>query len=60
MAQTARVGTPSKVQNLVLYWPPYKAQLMLHSSIEANTCAPLVKVETLLKKCNVKGGEIKI
>ena len=39
MAQTARVGTPSKVQNLVLYWPPYKAQLMLHSSIEANTCA---------------------
>ena len=39
MAQTARVGTPSKVQNLVLYWPPYKAQLMLHSAIEANTCA---------------------
>ena len=38
MAQTARVGTPSKVQNLVLYWPPYKAQLMLHSAIEANTC----------------------
>ena len=49
MAQTARVGTPSKVQNLVLYWPPYKAQLMLHSSIEANTCALQWAVESVKK-----------
>ena len=39
MVQVVRIGTPSKIQNLVLYWPPYQAQLMLHSLIEADTCA---------------------
>ena len=29
---------PSRVKNLVLYWPHFWAQLILHFPIEANTC----------------------
>ena len=39
ISQTSTIFRPSRVQNLVLYWPQYKAQLMLQSPTEANTCA---------------------
>ena len=45
MSQTSTIFRPSRVQNLVLYWPPYKAQLMLQSPTEANTC----DIESILK-----------
>ena len=32
------IANPSTTTNLVLYWPLYKAQLMLHSPIEVNNC----------------------
>ena len=38
MSQTSTIFRPSRVQNLVLYWHQYKAQLMLQSPTEANTC----------------------
>ena len=41
MAEVAHTGQPSSVQNRVLYWPQYWAELMLHSPIEANMCDEL-------------------
>ena len=33
MSQTYTIFRPSRVQNLVLYWPQYKAQLMLYHHV---------------------------
>ena len=51
MSQTSTIFRPSKVQNLVLYWPQYKAQLMLQSHTEANTCDIQYKHVNKYKSC---------
>ena len=38
-SQSSHTLRQSKVQNLVLYWPKFWAQLMLHYPMEAYTCA---------------------
>ena len=38
---------PSRIHNLVLYWPQYWAQLILPSSIKANTCATVNSFKSL-------------
>ena len=43
MSQTSTIFRASRVQNRVLYWPQYKAQLMLQSPTEAGMCGRVIK-----------------
>ena len=50
MSQTSTIFRPSRVQNLVLYWPQYKAQLMFQSPTEATTCVvDIVDIHDMVK-----------